>query len=132
MGCCLCRQRDFTRGICGKDDIYSYLDLGGLFMSWWTDLRDTWEYAQTAGLYDPGKNRKEEQQARYMANDQIKAYKEQTAIAREEIERKRGEMNSEKRRVEEKQIRSLRHRYRPAGFLDNQSSLEGTSTKLGV
>lgn len=51
-------------------------------------------------------------------NDQIKAYREQTAITKAEIDRKRGEEAVEKRRIQEKQIRSLRRNFRPAGFLN--------------
>lgn len=54
-----------------------------------------------------------------MVNEQINAYKEQTRLAKEETDRKRGETAAAKRKVEEKQIRSLRRNYRPAGFLNN-------------
>jgi hypothetical protein len=64
-----------------------------------------------------------------MMNDQVKAYKEQTAIAREEIDRKRGEQMAEKRRVQEKQIRSLRHNFSPAGFLNTGADI---SNQLGA
>lgn len=63
-----------------------------------------------------------------LANEQMNLYREQTRIAQEELDRKRDEMASEKRRVEEKQVRALRRNFRPAGFLDNQDDL---SNKLG-
>lgn len=62
-------------------------------------------------------------------SEQIKAYREQTAIAKSEIDRKRGEEVIEKRRINEKQIRSLRRNFRPAGFLDTGSDV---SNQLGA
>lgn len=100
-------------------------------MSTWTDIRDRWEQFQTAGLYNPKESRQKEAEARYIVNDQIKAYKDQTAIARKEIEAKRGEQIAEKRRIEEKQIRSLRRNYRSPGMLGTSSTTEGMSQKLG-
>jgi len=78
----------------------------------------------------------EKRAAQNMMNEQIKAYKDQTNLAREELNRKQGEMKSEKRRIEEKQIRHLRRSYRPSGFLNNQQNEvgnpeTGVSAKLG-
>ena len=67
-------------------------------------------------------------------NDQIKAYREQTEITKQEIARKKGEELAEKRRIEEKQIRGLRRNYRGAGggMLGASSSGEADmSAKLG-
>lgn len=64
-----------------------------------------------------------------LMNDQIAAYKRQTELAESEIARKREEQLAEKRRIEEKQVRSLRRNFRPAGFLDSGS--DGMSNKLG-
>jgi len=49
--------------------------------------------------------------------DQINAYKEQTSIASKQVEEARQSKDVEKRRIEEKQIRSLRRNYRPPGGL---------------
>lgn len=57
---------------------------------------------------------------------QVDAYKKQTELAQSEIDRKRGEEQIEKRRIEEKQIRSLRHNFKPAGFLDSGDDLAST------
>jgi hypothetical protein len=72
---------------------------------------------------------KEKRAQMNMANEQIKAYKDQTRMAQEELDRKRGETAAEKRRVNEKQVRMLRRNFKPAGFLDNGSDLQ---SKLGA
>jgi len=65
----------------------------------------------------------EKRAQQYAVNDQIKAYKEATEISRQQLEETKAQRDVEKRRVQEKQIRSLRGQYRPAGgFLDNQQS----------
>jgi len=86
-------------------------------MSWWTKFRDRAEKVATLGLYDPEKSRREEADARYAINDQIKAYKDQSNLAREELNKARATEEVQKRRIQEKQIRSLRRNYRPAGML---------------
>ena len=76
----------------------------------------------------------EKRNAKRMVTDQIKAYKEQTELLRAETDRKRGEEASEKRRVEEKQIRSLRRNYRGVntGMLGaNPAATPDMTTKLG-
>jgi len=62
------------------------------------------------------------------ANNQIGLYKNQSELATNELNRARDEKDAQKRRINEKQIRSLRRNFRPAGFLDNAV---GTSDKLG-
>ena len=84
-------------------------------MSWWTDLRDTVEYVGTAGMYDPGKSRQNDRDQRNMVNAQIKAYQDQTNLAKQQLDEARNATQAEKRRVEEKQIRSLRRNYRSSG-----------------
>ena len=65
-------------------------------------------------------------------NEQIQAYKDQTEITRQQVDKLKNEENNEKRRVEEKQIRSLRRNYRVQSFLGNQDSGEPDMTsKLG-
>lgn len=64
-------------------------------------------------------------------NEQVKFYRNQTNIANSEIARARDQQLVEKRRIEEKQIRSLRRNFRPAGFMDSGSD-EGMSNKLGA
>ncbi len=64
--------------------------------------------------------------------NQVKAYKEQSELARQEIDTKRGEIAAEKRRVNEKQIRSLRRSHSVNGFLGSaQTEQPGMSDKLG-
>ena len=99
-------------------------------MSWWTKVRDGFEKVATAGMYDPVKSRQNEAEQRYAIGDQVQAYRDQTKIANDQIDQKRGEEQVEKRRIQEKQIRSLRHNFKPAGFLDSGSS-DGMSDKLG-
>lgn len=67
-------------------------------------------------------------------NEQIKAYREQTELTREEIKKKQSSLDADKRRVEEKQIRALRNNYRPRGILSSQNGAapaSGVSDKLG-
>jgi chromatin segregation and condensation protein Rec8/ScpA/Scc1 (kleisin family) len=67
-----------------------------------------------------------------MLADQIKAYKDQTELTRQELNTKRDQVAAEKRRVEEKQIRSLRRNYRAPGFLGGGGASEPDMTaKLG-
>lgn len=67
-----------------------------------------------------------------MMNDQIKAYREQTAITKQELAQKKGAEVAEKRRIEEKQIRSLRRNYRSPSFLGGSDSGQaGMSSTLG-
>lgn len=102
-------------------------------MSWWTNIRDTAEHIGTLGLYNPKESRRAEADQRYAINDQIKSYKDQTELTRNELARNRDEQVAEKRKINEKQIRSLRRNYRPAGFLNNQAgeSVAGTTQNLG-
>lgn len=62
--------------------------------------------------------------------DQVKFYKDQTAIAESETARKRDEMSAEKRRINEKQIRALRRSSRPSGFMEAGRGDE-LNTQLG-
>lgn len=55
-------------------------------------------------------------QARLM-NEQIQAYKDQTALQTKAFNEAKQQREIEKRRVEEKQIRGMRNRSRAAGFL---------------
>jgi len=71
----------------------------------------------------------ERRNAQRAMNDQLKAYRDQTELTRNEINRKQGEQIAEKRRIEEKQIRSLRRNYRAPGFLGQGQS--DMSSKLG-
>lgn len=54
--------------------------------------------------------------------DQIKAYRDQTEIAKGELATKKSEEIAQKRRVEEKQIRTLRRNYRAQSFLGGLTS----------
>ena len=74
-----------------------------------------------------------------LVRDQMEAYRKQTEITQEEIRRKQAESEAEKRKIDEKQIRGLRSRYRPSGGLMNQAKRAGSDlatesgqpTKLG-
>jgi len=80
-------------------------------MSWWTDIRDDWEQAGSFGMYNPGKSRQADRDQRNMVNAQIKAYQDQTALEKQQLDQTRASAEVEKRRVQEKQIRSLRRNY---------------------
>ena len=81
------------------------------------------------GIPDASEKRKQAS----MMNDQIKAYKDQSELTRNELNATRGAQDVEKRRIQEKQIRTLRRNYRPAGILGagNTSSEADVSSKLG-
>lgn len=65
-------------------------------------------------------------------NDQIKAYRTQTELSRQEVAAKKDEQVAEKRRIEEKQVRALRRNYRASGFLGSASTTQpDMSSKLG-
>lgn len=69
-----------------------------------------------------------------LVNDQIKAYQDQTALARQQLDEARAATAAEKRRVEEKQIRALRRNYRSAsvGLLGVGSpASQDMTSKLG-
>lgn len=85
-------------------------------MSLWTKIRDTLIKTGTAGLIDPERARQAERQQKELIAQQMRAYREQTELTRQEIDRVRGEENTEKRRIQEKQIRSLRRSQRAQGI----------------
>ncbi len=72
----------------------------------------------------------------------VAAYKRMTALSEDEIRTKQAEKKEEKRRINEKQIRALRGKYRSGGGLLNyqspasgqltQMTNEDLSTKLGA
>ena len=101
-------------------------------MSWWTKFRDRAEKVATLGFYDPVKSRREEAEARYAINDQIKAFKDQSELSRKMLEQKKSEGDVLKRKIQEKQIRSLRNTYRSPSMLGMGASASGDiSQKLG-
>lgn len=79
-----------------------------------------------------------------MVQEQIKAYRDQTRLAEEQLRTAQAAKDAEKRRIDEKQIRALRSHYRPAsGFLNQggkapsqitpaPAAAQGVSNKLGV
>ena len=52
-----------------------------------------------------------------LMNDQIQAYRQQSELTRQELDRTRGAEQAQNRLIQEKQIRSLRRNYRPAGIM---------------
>lgn len=103
-------------------------------MSWWTDFRDEAIHIGTAGMYDPKRARQQERDQRNAVNAQIKAYQDQTNLARQQLDEARAATQAEKRRVEEKQIRALRRNYRSqgAGMLGvGSSATDDMNSRLG-
>ncbi len=104
---------------------------------WWDPagiLTKSWDISTT--LYHKATGiptEKEKRRERHQINDQIRAYKEQSNLAREQLNEVRAQKEAEKRRVNEKQIRALRGTYRSRGLLGGQvtPTEEGMSTKLG-
>jgi hypothetical protein len=69
-----------------------------------------------------------------MLTDQVNSYKEMTEISKKQIAEKKDEQSAEKRKINEKQIRSLRRNYRPQGIMNagsNPNTIGGESDKLG-
>jgi len=67
-----------------------------------------------------------------LVKDQIEAYKQQTSMAEEQLNEARASREVEKRKVNEKQIRNLRHNYRPAGgFLNNRGLTAAGGSETG-
>lgn len=83
------------------------------------------------GLFGLPTSAEKEAQARMM-NEQIRSYREQTELTRRELAAKRDETAAQKRRINEKQIRSLRRTTRAQGLLGaSQSNEADISSKLG-
>ena len=113
-------------------------------MSWWNKIVDIINkpaskindidldiFHRASGV--PTADEKRNQQ--YAINDQVKAYKDQTALTEKQINDAKASQDVVKRQINEKQIRQLRNNFRPAGgFLNNQQSLspvQGLNSKLG-
>ncbi len=77
--------------------------------------------------YLTGKGDTKKQQE--LMNEQIKAYKEQTELSKAELSRAKDEQIAEKRRIQEKQIRSLRRSSSSRGFLGT-SNLDATNPAM--
>jgi hypothetical protein len=99
-------------------------------MSIWDKI---WDKATDFGHYVTGiPTADERRNQQKMMNDQVKFYKEQSEISKKEIATKKNEEVAQKRRIEEKQIRSLRRNYRAQGFLGGQASSQpDMNQKLG-
>lgn len=119
-------------------------------MSWWTNIRDVGEAVMTGGIAGAfnknignaegslfnkitGRpNADERRTQQYALNDQVKAYKDQTALTQQQINETRAQQDVTKRQINEKQIRALRNNYRPAGgFLNNQGGAAPAPGSLG-
>ncbi len=64
----------------------------------------------------------EKRQAMQLAKEQMDYYHEAKEIAHKEADRVNTERQEETKRIQEKQIRALRSRYRSSGFLGSSSS----------
>jgi hypothetical protein len=92
--------------------------IGGI----WSGIKDTFKHLT-------GQPTDAERRA---MNQQMKDYKNQTELTRQELARVKDQQIAEKRRIEEKQIRALRRNYSSQGFLGgSQSSQSDMSPKLG-
>lgn len=80
-----------------------------------------------------GQSKNDIKKQQQMMNDQIKAYNEQTKLAKDELARAKDSQIAEKRRIQEKQIRSLRRNASSRGFLgtSNDMSAMNQSSSLG-
>jgi predicted DNA binding CopG/RHH family protein len=81
-----------------------------------------------------GGNNKADKENQRLLNQQIKDYKEQTRITNAELARVKDEKMAEKRRINEKQIRSLRGKGSSRGFLGSsnpEGNVPGMTSQLG-
>lgn len=124
-------------------------------MSLWTNIRDAGEALLTGGVAGafnknvgnaegalfnkvtgrPSADDKRQQSS--MVNQQIQAYKDQTALSQKQLDETRAQKDVVKRQINEKQIRALRNSYGGnRGFLNqgSGSSLGGgdLTNKLGT
>ena len=72
----------------------------------------------------------EKRKQQQLMNQQIKDYQAQTELSKNELARAKDEQVAEKRRIQEKQIRSLRRTSSSKGFLGSMSD-EQAPSKLG-
>jgi hypothetical protein len=89
-------------------------------------------YEMGKGIFDKITGQPSSDEKKLM-NEQMKAYKEQTALTKDELNRAKDQQVAEKRRIQEKQIRALRGRS-SRGFLGTTSpeaTTPGSSAKLG-
>lgn len=108
-------------------------------MSFWTSIRDAIESPATLATGIVGaassflNNNDSVKDQNRAVNEQIKAYKDQTALTKQQLDQTRSEQDVERRRIQEKQIRSLRSNYRPAGGLlgIGNPPTNDTSNQLG-
>lgn len=77
---------------------------------------------------------KEKREQKRMLNEQISAYREQTEIAKEQMNIAKEAQDVEKRRIQEKQIRSIRRNSSMRGFLGTSGDQAdaGINSKLGA
>ncbi len=89
-------------------------------MSWWTKARDAIESPFkkvediSGGLFNKITGRPSAAQTRaqqQQITDQVKAYQDQTALEKQQLDDARASQDVEKRRIQEKQIRNMRRSY---------------------
>ena len=106
-------------------------------MSFWGDIKDNIGQVLagglgTLGLYNGKQNREKEREQRDLVNTQIKAYQDQTNLTKQQLDESRKSTESQSRRVQEKQIRSLRRNYRAQGLLGvGNPATQDMSNQLG-
>ena len=114
-------------------------------MSWWTKTRDTIEspfkkiediggslFNKITGRPSAAQTRQQQQ----LVTDQVKAYQDQTNLERQQVDEARNSEAVEKRRIQDKQIRSRRRNYRApssgAGLLgQGQPAADDINNQLG-
>jgi hypothetical protein len=97
----------------------------GIFQKWWdinTDILHGITGVPTAA---------EKRDRAALVAGQMDAYKQQTEIAQKATDAAREQQTAEKRRMNEKQVASMRRHFSPAGFLDS-SQPSDLKTTLGA
>lgn len=89
-------------------------------------------YHMVTGTPNAAQEREKKAQQNAM-NEQIKSYKDQTALSQKMLADTQAQKDVERRRINEKQIRALRNSYRaPGGFLNNGSGPTPPAGGLGA
>ena len=115
-------------------------------MGFWNELKKGWvnlntgKYGEDIVSTIPHTTAAEKRAAAYAMNEQIQAYKDQTALTRKQYDEAKMASDAERRRVEEKQIKGLKNRSRGIGLLNSQSgdqssnlgTSSGVTSKLGT
>jgi hypothetical protein len=104
-------------------------------MSIWDTIKNVYKspFDVSKGIINTVTGKPDKNQQK-LINEQIKSYQEQSKLAKDELAKAKDQQIAEKRRIQEKQIRSLRGRGSSRGFLGSSNPEPGNaglSNQLG-